>query len=66
LKLFPWAKFRQRKGAIKLHTRYEYGGQLPSFINITDGKTHEIRVARELEFEAGSITVFDRGYLCFT
>jgi len=65
LKLFPWAKFRQRKGAIKLHTRYEYSGQLPSFINITDGKTHEIRAARELEFEAGSITVFDRGYLDF-
>ena len=66
LKLFPWAKFRQRKGAIKLHTRYEYSGQIPSFINITDGKTHEIRVARELEIEAGSITVFDRGYLDFT
>lgn len=66
LKLFPWAKYRQRKGAIKLHTRYEYSGQIPSFINITDGKTHEIRVARELEFEPDSITVFDRGYIDFS
>ena len=66
LKLFPWAKFRQRKGAIKLHTRYEYSGQIPSFMNITDGKTHEIRVARELDFESGSITVFDRAYIDFS
>jgi putative transposase len=65
LKLFPWAKYRQRKGAIKLHTSYEYGGQIPSFLNITDGKTHEIRVAREFEFEADSIAVFDRGYIDF-
>jgi putative transposase len=66
LKLFPWAKFRQRKGAIKLHTRYEYSGEIPSFINITDGKTHEIRVARELDFEPDSITVFDRAYIDFS
>jgi len=65
LKLFPWAKFRQRKGAIKLHTRYEYGSQIPSVIVITDGKTHEIRVARELDFEAESICVFDRAYIDF-
>jgi putative transposase len=66
LKLFPWAKFRRRKGAIKLHTRYEYSGQIPSFINITDGKTHEIHAARELDFELDSITVFDRGYTDFS
>jgi putative transposase len=66
LKLFPWAKFRRRKGAIKLHTRYEYSGQIPSFINITEGKTHEIRVARELDFEPDSITAFDRGYIDFS
>jgi putative transposase len=65
LKLFPWAKFRQRKGAIKLHTSYEYGGQIPSFLNITDGKTHEIRAAREFEFEKDDIAVFDRGYIDF-
>jgi hypothetical protein len=66
LKLFPWAKFRHRKGAIKIHTLYQYGSEIPSFINITDGKTHEIRVARELEFEPDSITVFDRGYIDFS
>jgi hypothetical protein len=65
LKLFPWAKFRQRKGAIKIHTLYQYSGQIPSFINVTDGKTHEIRVARELDFEPDSITVFDRAYIDF-
>jgi len=66
LKLFPWAKFRHRKGAIKIHTLYQDGSEIPSFINITDGKTHEIRVARELEFEPDSITVFDRGYIDFS
>ena len=66
LKLFPWAKFRRRKGALKIHTLYKYSGEIPSFINITDGKTHEIRVARELNFEPDSITVFDRAYIDFS
>jgi hypothetical protein len=66
LKLFPWAKFRQRKGAIKIHALYQYSGQIPSFITITDGKTHEIRVARELDLEPDSITVFDRAYIDFS
>lgn len=66
IKLFPWATYRQRKGAIKIHTRYEYSGQLPSFINITAGKTHEIRIARELDFEPYSISVFDRAYIDFS
>lgn len=66
LKLFPWAKFRQRKGALKIHTRYEYSGELPSFINITNGNVHDIRVARELDIEPDSITVFDRAYIDFS
>jgi putative transposase len=63
LEMFPWAKFRQAKGAIKLHARLDHSGQIPDFINITTGKTHEIKVARTLEIEADSINVFDRGMI---
>jgi len=60
LKMFPWAKFRQAKGAIKIHTRLDHSGQIPDFIRVTTGNTHEINVARTLELEADDILVFDR------
>lgn len=63
LEMFPWAKFRQAKGAIKLHARLDHSGQIPDFIHITTGKTHEIKVARTLKIEAGSISVFDRAMI---
>jgi len=46
LSIFPWARFRKRKGAIKLHYLYDYSGSLPTFMTMTDGKTHDIRVAK--------------------
>lgn len=61
--MFPWAKFRRAKGAIKVHTRLDHRGQLPDFIHVTTGKTHEIKVARTLELEADDITVFDRAMI---
>jgi IS4 transposase len=63
LEMFPWAKFRQAKGAIKLHARLDHSGQIPDFINVTTGKTHEIKVARTLKIEADSISVFDRAMI---
>lgn len=63
LESFPWAQFRQTKGAIKIHTKLDHSGQIPSFVNISDGKTHEIRVARALRFEPNSILVVDRAYI---
>jgi hypothetical protein len=64
--LFPWAKFRQTKGAVKVHLLLDHDGYLPVFAHITDGKTHDVRPARalaaEFPFPAGSIVAFDRGY----
>jgi len=62
LELYDWARFRRTKGAVKLHQLLDHDGYLPSFAVLTDGKTHEIRVARELRFDPGAIVVFDRGY----
>jgi hypothetical protein len=63
LSLFPWAKFRKKKGAVKLHTLLEVRGQIPVFINITDGKVHDVNVMDFLVWEAGSIYLMDRGYM---
>ena len=60
--LFDWAKFRRTKGAVKLHLLLDHDGYLPSVAVITEGKRHDIRVARQLRFEAGTIVVIDRGY----
>jgi hypothetical protein len=65
LALFPWAKFRRHKGAIKLHTLLDLRGSIPSFIQITDGKVHDIHVLDTLIPEPGSYYVMDRGYLDF-
>ena len=65
LALFPWARFRKNKGAVKLHTLLDLRGNIPSFINITDGKVHDVNVLDILIFEAGSFYIMDRGYIDF-
>ncbi|MCG6552045.1 MAG: IS4 family transposase [Candidatus Magnetominusculus sp. LBB02] len=65
LSLFPWARFRKHKGAIKLHTLIDLRGSIPSFIKITDGKVHDVNILDELIPEPGSYYVMDRGYLDF-
>jgi putative transposase len=62
LSVFPWAKFRTTKGAVKLHVGLDHDGLLPAFLTITDGKTHDIITARALRLPKGSILVVDRGY----
>ena len=65
LALFPWARFRKNKGAVKLHTLLDLRGNIPSFIDITDGKVHDVNVLDILVFEAGSFYIMDRGYIDF-
>ena len=62
LKVFPWAKFRATKGAVKLHVGLDHKGLLPAFVAITDGKTHDLTAVRALQLPRGSIVVMDRGY----
>jgi len=65
LSLFNWAKFRKTKGAIKLHAMIDLRGNIPSFLTITDGKTHDIKAAPLITLEPDSIYVVDRGYVDF-
>ena len=65
LALFPWARFRRRKGAIKLHTLLDLSGSIPTFVRITPGTIHEVNILDELIPEPGSIYVMDRGYTDF-
>jgi Domain of unknown function (DUF4372)/Transposase DDE domain len=65
LSLFPWAKFRRHKAAVKMHTLLDLHGNIPSFIRITDGKTSDVNVLDEFLPEAGAFYVMDRGYLDF-
>ena len=62
LKVFPWAKFRATKGAVKLHVGLDHEGLLPAFVAITEGKTDDLSAARVLGLPKGSIVVMDRGY----
>lgn len=62
LAIFDWAKFRQTKGAIKLHLLLDHDGYLPSFAVITEGKVSDVKVARQFHFDPGTIVVDDRGY----
>lgn len=62
LSVFPWAKFRKTKGAIKLHVGLDADGYLPAFISLTDGKVHESKWAKALQLPRGSMAVFDRGF----
>jgi len=63
LSVFPWAKFRTTKGAIKLHAAINHDGYLPSFVALTEGNVHEIKMVKYLQLPKGSIVVFDRGYI---
>jgi hypothetical protein len=63
LSVFDWARFRSAKGAVKLHTILDYDGCMPSFVHVTDGKTHESTVAKTLSFPKGCVLVVDRGYV---
>lgn len=65
LNLFPWARFRRTKGAIKLHTLLDLRGSIPTFISISQGKQADVRVLDELILEPGSFYVMDRGYVDF-
>lgn len=65
LSMFPWARFRRRKGAVKLHTLLDLRGSIPSLIAVTHGKVHEVNILDDLFIEAGAIYVMDRGYLDF-
>jgi len=65
LSLFPWAKFRKRKGAVKLHTLLDLRGSIPSIVIITHGKVHDVNILDQLSFEPGAFYIFDRGYLDF-
>ena len=65
LTLFPWARFRQHKAAVKMHTLLDLHGNIPTFIRITDGKVHDVNILDELLPEAGAFYVMDRGYIDF-
>ena len=63
IEAFDWARYKQQKGAIKLHMLLDHAGHLPMFCDLTDGSVHDIQVARRLKLPAGTIMVFDRGYV---
>jgi len=65
LKLFPWAKFRRRKAAVKMHTLFDIRASVPTIAIITHGKVHDVNILDDMIFEPGSIYVVDRGYLDF-
>ena len=65
LNIFRWAKFRKTKGAIKLHTLLDLRGPIPTFIHISDGKLHDVKVMNMIPIEPGAFYVMDRGYVDF-
>jgi hypothetical protein len=65
LSVFPWARFRKHKGAVKMHTLLDLRGNIPTFIRVTDGKVHDVNILDELVIEAGAFYVMDRGYIDF-
>src|SRR5229473_1571410 len=65
LAMFPWARFRERKGAVKLHTLIDLRGNIPTFLYITDGRVHDVNILDELVPEPGAFYMMDRGYLDF-
>src|SRR5437870_11528871 len=65
LSLFPWAKFRRHKAAVKMHTLLDLRGNIPTFIGITDGKVADVTMLDEILPEAGAFYVMDRGYVDF-
>jgi len=65
LSLFPWAKFRQRKAAVKMHTLLDLHGNIPTFIRVTSGAVHDVNILDEIMPEAGAFYVMDRAYIDF-
>jgi hypothetical protein len=65
LALFPWARFRRCKAAVKMHTLLDLRGNIPAFVHITDGKVHDVNVLDQIVPEAGAFYVMDRGYIDF-
>jgi hypothetical protein len=65
LSLFPWARFREHKAAVKMHTLLDLHGNIPTFIGITDGTVHDVNILDEILPEAGAFYVMDRGYIDF-
>jgi hypothetical protein len=65
LALFPWARFRRRKGAVKLHTLLDLRGNIPRFVHISHGKTHDVTALDKLALEPGAFYIMDRGYIDF-
>ena len=65
LALFPWARFRRRKGAVKLHTLIDLRGNIPCFVHISSGKMHDVKALDHLPVEPGAFYVMDRGYVDF-
>ena len=65
LSLFPWARFRKHKAAVKMHTLLDLHGNIPTFIGITDGTMHDVNILDEILPEAGAFYVMDRGYIDF-
>ena len=65
LSLFPWARFRRKKSAVKLHTLLDLRGNIPCFINVSAGSVHEVNVLDELDLEAGAYYIMDRGFIDF-
>ena len=66
LSIFPWAKFRKRDGALKLHMGFDHDGGIPAFMSLTNGKVHEVTEARKQRLPKGSIVVMDKGYLDYS
>jgi hypothetical protein len=66
LSIFPWVRFREAKGAVRLHTLLDLRGNIPSFIHISDGKLHEVNVLDIIPLEAGAFYIMDRGFLDFS
>lgn len=65
LSVFPWARFRARKGAVKMHTLLDVRGSIPTFIEVSDGKTHDVNILDQIVPEPGSFYAMDRAYVDF-
>ena len=66
LSLFPWARFRRRKGAVKLHTLLDLRGNIPCFLRVSHGKMHDVNILDELPIEPGAFYIMDKAYIDFT
>src|SRR4030042_3979174 len=66
LEMFNWAKYRRAKGAIKLHLLLDHAGYLPTFVNVTPGKVHEVQILKKLALDPGTLIVIDRGLVDYT